>query len=350
MLGVLLLFVVVAGGAVAWYLHGAYESITKLSSNDRHASGGLAQVQNISTADAPITALVIGSDHRGKSEAGQWGLSDTLMLVRIDPQHHMASLFSIPRDLWVTVPGYGSGKINGAYSLGGDNLALQAVKAVTGVHPNYLLNVDFNGFRAMVNALGGVYVPVDEYYYNPPSISSSTGFSAIYIKPGYQQLSGRDALAFSRYRHTDEDFHREARQQMFLKAFENRAATRFHGISVTDLPAINDLIDAIKGHLTIVGPGGHQVTPQTLVTFAATIYGVRSHVVSSKPPEWLPYTGTDGSDAETVDPAALQHAIGLWRTPWKVATAGRTIPQGKTKPSKPAWKPAVAPSSVTVSS
>ena len=134
--------------------------------------------------------------------------------------------------------------------------SLEAVEGVTGIKPNYLINVDFAGFQRLVDTLGGIYVNVDQYYYNPPELSQYTGFSAIDIKPGYQRLSGADALAFSRYRHTDDDFHRQARQQMFLRAFQARASDRFHGISVTDIPFINNLLGAISDSVTIVGPGG----------------------------------------------------------------------------------------------
>ena len=110
-------------------------------------------------------------------------------------------------------------------------LALKAVKAATGVHPNYLLNVDFAGFRGIVNSLGGVYVNVDQYYYNPPATAPYSGWSEIDIKPGYQQLNGADALAFSRYRHTDDDFHRQARQQTVPARLRERGRpNRFNGV------------------------------------------------------------------------------------------------------------------------
>jgi LCP family protein required for cell wall assembly len=138
---------------------------------------------------------MIGSDHRSDGATGKNGLSDTLMLARLDPQHHVISLLSIPRDLWV--PSLGA-KINSAYSNGGDNASLQAVEGVTGIKPNYLVNVDFAGFQRLVDTLGGIYVNVDQYYYNPPDLEAYTGFSAIDVKPGYQKLKGADALAFSR--------------------------------------------------------------------------------------------------------------------------------------------------------
>jgi LCP family protein required for cell wall assembly len=345
--GTLLVLIVTAAAVGAWYVNGIYSQVTKLSSNDKSASKKLVPL--IPTSDAPISVLVVGSDHRGKSVAGQYGLSDTLMLIRIDPKHHSAALLSIPRDLWVSVPGMGTGKINGAYSIGGDALALTAVKAATGVHPNYLLNVDFSGFRDIVNSLGGVYIQVDQYYYNPPSVSPYSGFSEIDIKPGYQQLSGRDALAFSRYRHTDEDFHRQARQQQFLRAFESRASTRFNGVSVTDIPAITSLLSAISQNMTIVGPGGKRIPIHDLVNFVATAYGVRGHIASVKLP-WSLYTGPAGESAVQVSPEALKHAVYQWKHPWTLDTAGKSIPsKHNQKPVKPKWKPAVAPSSVTVS-
>ena len=86
------------------------------------------------------------------------------MLVRIDPQTQYISLLSLPRDLWVDIPGYGESKINAAYETGGVKLALKTVESVTGVDVNYLMVVDFSGFTRLVNAFGGVYVPVDQYY------------------------------------------------------------------------------------------------------------------------------------------------------------------------------------------
>ena len=255
-LGLVLVAVLGAGGYELWYLNNVYNKVTKLHGTDKKASKHL--VATIPTSSQPITALLIGSDHRGDGATGQNGLSDTLMLARLDPAHHMVSLLSIPRDLWV--PSLGA-KINSAYSEGGDARSLETVESVTGVKPNYLLNVDFAGFQRLVDTLGGIYVNVDQYYYNPLAQSQYTGFSAIDVKPGYQRLSGADALAFSRYRHTDDDFHRQARQQMFLRAFEARASARIHGISVTDIPFINNLLGALSSSITIVGPGGHAPSP-----------------------------------------------------------------------------------------
>jgi LCP family protein required for cell wall assembly len=339
-LGLIVVVVLAAGGYELWYLNNIYNKVTKLHGSDRQASTHLAR--QIPTSSQPITALMIGSDHRTDGATGKNGLSDTLMLARLDPKHHVISLLSIPRDLWV--PSLGS-KINSAYSSGGDNASLQAVEGVTGVKPNYLLNVDFAGFQRLVDTLGGIYVNVDQYYYNPPSLEAYTGFSAIDVKPGYQRLKGADALAFSRYRHTDDDFHRQARQQMFLRAFQARAADRFHGISVTDIPFINDLLGAISDSVTIVGPGKKAPSPRTLLSFAATAYKARAHVVSIHL-GWTPYTAPDGEAALQV--TNLSQALSQWRHPWRLENAAASIPGGHKTHAAPAWKPAVDPAGVHV--
>ncbi len=339
-LGLLVAVILAAGGYELWYLNNVYNKVTRLHGTDRKASAHLAP--QIPTSSQPITALMIGSDHRSDGATGENGLSDTLMLARLDPKHHVISLLSIPRDLWV--PSLGA-KINSAYSNGGDNASLQAVEEVTGLKPNYLINVDFAGFQRLVDTLGGIYVNVDQYYYNPPELSQSTGFSAIDIKPGYQRLKGADALAFSRYRHTDDDFHRQARQQMFLRAFQARASDRFHGISVTDIPFINDLLGAISDSVTIVGPGGKAPSPRTLLSFAATAYKARGHVVSIHL-GWTPYAAPDGEAALQV--TNLPAAISQWRHPWRLENAASSVPAGRKTHTAPAWKPAVDPAGVHI--
>ena len=87
---------------------------------------------------------------------------------------------------------------------------------------NSVIDVNFNGFQRAVNYIGGVYVDVDRDYNNP----EGTGFAAIDIKPGYQRLVGSDALAYVRYRHTDSDIFRNARQQEFLRQAADAARGR----------------------------------------------------------------------------------------------------------------------------
>ncbi|MEK6251931.1 MAG: LCP family protein [Actinomycetota bacterium] len=165
----------------------------------------------------PENILIVGSDKRA-SLKGTKGLSDTTILLRLDPNNHAIALMSIPRDLKTYIPGVGTTKFNAAYAYGGPKLTLRVVKRITGLSINHVVNVDFLGFVRAVNAIGCVYVDVDRRYYNsnvgvPPSLQ----YAEINIQPGYQKLCGKDALEYVRYRHTDTDLVRSARQQDFLR-------------------------------------------------------------------------------------------------------------------------------------
>ena len=94
------------------------------------------------------------------------GRSDTTMLLRLDPDKGLISVLSIPRDLKVEIPGYGTDKFNAAYSYGGPKLTLKVVKELTGLKINHVVNVDFLGFVRAVDAIGCVYVDVDRRYYH----------------------------------------------------------------------------------------------------------------------------------------------------------------------------------------
>jgi len=159
------------------------------------------------------TILILGSDKRNNEISGKYGLSDTTMLLRLDPDRDAIALLSLPRDLKVNIPGLGVSKLNDAYAYGGPKLTLQTVKELTGLRVNHLVNVDFTGFARAVNAIGCVYVDVDRRYY----IAPHTGTAEINLQPGYQALCGFDALSFVRYRHTDNDIVRSSRQQAFLR-------------------------------------------------------------------------------------------------------------------------------------
>jgi polyisoprenyl-teichoic acid--peptidoglycan teichoic acid transferase len=181
----------------------------------------------------PRTLLVLGSDRRSKRSAdakiGFVPRSDTILLVRLDPKRKRVAVMSIPRDLAVTIPGHGDQmKINQAYDFGGAKLTTETVKELfqTATGKNFPINgvidVNFNGFQRAVNYVHGVYVDVDRRYYIPPN----TGTSEIDLQPGYQRLVGSDALAYVRYRHTDSDIFRAARQQDFLRQAVSQPAVQ----------------------------------------------------------------------------------------------------------------------------
>ncbi len=165
--------------------------------------------------DQPVNILVLGSDARPGDRNGD-SRSDTMILVRLDFKRNFVSQLSFPRDLYVQIPGHGPDKINAAYSSGGTKRVIETVKQLTGESTiHYFFNVNFNAFRRLVNDAGGVWLDIDRYYYNDNS-GSGQKFEPLNIKPGYQRLRGHDALDYVRYRHTDSDFSRIARQQLFL--------------------------------------------------------------------------------------------------------------------------------------
>jgi LCP family protein required for cell wall assembly len=192
----------------------------------------------------PETILILGSDKR--PEFGEeFGRSDTTILLRLDAEQNLISVMSIPRDLKTEIPGFGTDKFNAAYADGGPKLTVQVVKELTGLQINHVINIDFLGFVRAVDAIGCVYTDVDRrYYHSNVGLGAEEEYSEIDIKPGYQKLCGKKALEYVRYRHTDTDIVRSARQQNFLSQAR-------HQVSPTDLITDNhNLIDILTEYTT----------------------------------------------------------------------------------------------------
>ena len=173
----------------------------------------------------PQTLMILGSDRRpNKNLEGAGGRgdarSDTIMLVRLNPDKDAIALMSLPRDLKVEIPGIGTEKINAAYDYGGPKLTLRTVKRLLGIGINHVINVDFGGFWRAVNAIGCVYADIDRRYYN-----DSAEYTYIDVQAGYQRMCGRKALQYVRFRHEDNDLVRSARQQDFLRVAKQQVAT-----------------------------------------------------------------------------------------------------------------------------
>jgi LCP family protein required for cell wall assembly len=167
----------------------------------------------------PQTILVLGSDRRWVDRKDRNAArSDTIMLIRLDPDQAATAILSVPRDLKVEIPGHGIDKINAAYSLGGPALTLKTLKSLLDIKINHVVNVNFRGFREAVDAVGCVYADIDRrYYHSNAGLPQSQHYAEIDIEPGYQKLCGQDALDYVRFRHADSDIVRAARQQDFLR-------------------------------------------------------------------------------------------------------------------------------------
>jgi LCP family protein required for cell wall assembly len=179
-------------------------------------------------AGAAQTILVIGDDHIGPTTTYSTGAeqtvngyhylhADTFMLVRMDPSQNQTSIISIPRDLLVSFDYHGqhyTDKFNSTYSIGGPDLVKKvALATLPGITINHVIDFNFASFLGLVDAIGCVYVDVDQRYLN----DSDPTYQFINIQPGYQRLCSNKALAYVRYRHTDSDFVRVARQQDFIR-------------------------------------------------------------------------------------------------------------------------------------
>ncbi|MBJ7469949.1 MAG: LCP family protein [Solirubrobacteraceae bacterium] len=171
----------------------------------------------------PQTLLLIGSDGRSKKSVdGDFGAhSDTMMLAHLDADRG-AAVMSIPRDTEADVPGYGPRKINEAFTLGGSPLTVKTVKGLLGIDINHVVEIDFEAFQRSVNELGCLHQDIDRSYFNDNS--TGTNYAAINVRSGYQLVCGGDTLDWVRFRHTDNDLVRGARQQEFLRSAKAQVA------------------------------------------------------------------------------------------------------------------------------
>lgn len=167
-------------------------------------------------SDSSMDILLIGHDKPRDPKVPS--RSDVIMLLHVDRERDFFSLLSVPRDLYVDIPGYFTDRINVAYQVGRAPLAIKTVKAVLGVDVTRYMEVDFTAFEHMIDSIGGVHVDIDRRY-NPHPLWPADGFD-----PGYQLLGGADALLFARYRFDqNKDFGRMARQQRVLAAVRDQA-------------------------------------------------------------------------------------------------------------------------------
>jgi LCP family protein required for cell wall assembly len=261
----LVLLVGAAGGAYLYF----HESVAAVAARTPEVRRAARQL-DVPLPGHPAVALVIGYDHRIADGKGAPSRSDTLMLVRADPAIDSISLLSFPRDMRVEIRCPGripyTDRINAAYANCGPQGSLETVKALTGIPINYLITVNFRGFRQIVDRLGGAWVDVDRRYFNDRG--GPAGYAKIDLRPGYQKLSGRKALDYVRYRHTDSDLYRVARQQQFVKAFKSQVQEHF---GPTSLPKV---VDAITNNVEVAQGGGRDVEGRTVLSYALFAYGL----------------------------------------------------------------------------
>jgi LCP family protein required for cell wall assembly len=291
------LVLVLAGGGAALYLaHRLDTNVARIP----HVFDAIPQAQRPHkvVADAE-NILLIGSDSRaGVQTTGRAGnasarspigqRSDTIMLVHLAANRRAACVVSIPRDSWVPIPGHGSAKINAAYAYGGPALLIRTVEQLTGVRVDHFAAVDFAGFRAMTDAVGGVDVRL------------ARGFTArgYRFHAGVNHIDGGRALAFVRERYAlpRGDFDRIDDQHKYLRAMAAKAMSKR---MLTQPVALAHLLDAVTRSISV----DSSMSSGQLRSLALSLRGLRGgdlHFLT------VPVKGTGWEGAQSVvflDPA-----------------------------------------------
>ncbi|MCI0679308.1 MAG: LCP family protein [Actinobacteria bacterium] len=202
-----------------------------------------------------LTFLILGSDTReGLDDLENFGAfggarGDVVILVRVDSETSTAQMLSIPRDLWVEIPGHGENRINAAYALGGSSLMVETIRENLNVEINHYVEIDFVGFQALVDELGGI-----EIAFPYPARDTNSGLD---VEAGTQVLDGEMALAYARSRHYQEykdgswvsvdanDIGRTARQQEVIRAIVAELK------SPSSIAEAGEIAGALARHMTI---------------------------------------------------------------------------------------------------
>lgn len=204
---VLVVALIALGAGAAYFWKDIERRIKKTDVNVTAAGGGVLNI------------LVIGTDYRegaqSREDLKRFGKADgkradTIILMQVVPSEKRAVLVQFPRDLWVPIPGKGTAKINSAFAAGADKV-IETVEQLSGVPVNHYVEVNFYGFRALVDAIGGIDVCLDR-----PMRDSVLQFR---LPAGVSHLGGNEALTYVRSRHSDADgdFGRIRRQQQFMR-------------------------------------------------------------------------------------------------------------------------------------
>jgi len=240
-----------------------------------------------------VNILLLGNGGDGHEAPD---LTDTMMVASIDTVHKTATMLSVPRDLWVQVPKYGSMKINATYEVGkyntlgkiddsnantaaveaGFKQADQAVQTVLGIPIDYTVLVNFTSFKQAVDAVGGVTINVPQALVDP-TMAWENKNNPVLAAAGNQTMNGAQALLYVRSRETSSDFARSQRQRSILLALKDKvltAGTLSNPLKVSQLINAfgNNLVtdfslsDALRAYNIGKGIGNNAITSLDLVT------------------------------------------------------------------------------------
>ncbi|SDT06088.1 transcriptional attenuator, LytR family [Paenibacillaceae bacterium GAS479] len=219
--------VLLMAALIAFFIIDNYNALNGLEKNPNDSI--FDQFENNQALEKPpewegkerVNILFMGGDGRGKKTTKEPARSDSMMIVSIDPVTKKAHLFSLLRDTWVDIPGKGSGRANEAIVLGGYKLSMQMMSELTGLEIQYYVYTEFEGFKSLVDAIGGINIDVEKDMRYTDNADKNR--YDINLKKGYQELNGDQALQYVRFRHdATSDFTRTERQRKFLSAVADK--------------------------------------------------------------------------------------------------------------------------------
>ena len=213
------------------------------SEHDKDGDGILDDGYSYDVVKGPgKNILLLGSDTRSGSEAAQVSGSraDSIMLMHIPADGKGVYLVSIMRDTWVNIPGYGSAKINAALNYGGISLQVATVENLLGIKIDHVAEIEFEGFKALVNSVGGVDVQVPFNF----------DINAWSFKQGMQHMDGGAALAFvrARYQFADGDYQRVRNQRAFLRGLYSTMKAKG---ALSSVGSFQSAVESIAGYMRV---------------------------------------------------------------------------------------------------
>ncbi len=239
----LLVPVLAVGGYLAWLNHIVTNNVKQelLLPDDAGGAGSQPTDKNgnvvVQPAGNGTNYLIVGSD-AGPGRVG--GRSDVMVLAHVPADHSTVTLIHFPRDLYVSIPGNGKNKLNAAYAFGGPPLLVKTMQNLLGVSVDHVALIDFEGFKSMTDAVGGVDVNVEE---------ASTGDGKVFTE-GVQHMDGETALVFVRQRKqlSEGDISRGQRQLAFIKALMLKTLSKD---VLTNPLRLKDFLEAATTNLTV---------------------------------------------------------------------------------------------------
>jgi polyisoprenyl-teichoic acid--peptidoglycan teichoic acid transferase len=248
---VLIIFLLGVGGYFAWKTGSILNKISGSRSNSfASLLGGATQPQ---AQEGRTNIMLLGM--RGANDPSGGLLADSIMVVSLDTQGNRVALISVPRDLYVKIPGASEhGKINSVYSYwesGGKNQGIPKMEEmlgeVTGLKINYTIVANFQGFQQLIDAVGGVDVTLKKAFYETQQFVQGNECGGVFSLPaGSVHLDGTKALCYSRARNQTSDFDRSKRQQVVLKALKDKLLSLG---TLTDFGKINNILNTIGNNV-----------------------------------------------------------------------------------------------------